>query len=204
MSLKSYFHPYLFLFAWRSIHPLYDSYSFLIFHLQTSSASILHSLCHHSLPPYPSAARFSMQNETKGAVCAVFFSLKEHLGHGLHNLQIVSTNKHSKIWTLFAAWKHFKDEDFRFTQSSTRPTHQKHLHTHILIPSSNYRLGISPSTPVWLVAHMQPSSASRVWQRVTVFHSPTRFTDLRLIHWSSAAGPNHHSIPIEIFRLYQI
>lgn len=76
ISLKSYFHPYLFLFAWRSVHPLYDSYSFLIFHLQTSSVFILHSLCHHSLPPSPSMAHISMQNETKEAVCTFFSDLK--------------------------------------------------------------------------------------------------------------------------------
>lgn len=78
----------------------------------------------------------------------------------------------------------------------------KHTHTHILIPNSNYGLGF-PSPPVLLVAHMQTFSASRVWQRVTVSHSPTRFTDFLLSPRSSAVGPHRHRIPIKIFRLYQ-
>lgn len=79
----------------------------------------------------------------------------------------------------------------------------KHTHTHILIPKSNYGHGSPPSPPVLLVTHMQTSSASRVWQRVAVSHSPTRFTDFLLTPWSSAVGPHHHRIPVEIFHLYQ-
>lgn len=57
--------------------------------------------------------------------------------------------------------------------------HNKHTYTYRQIPNSNYGLGISfPS--VLLVAHIGTWSASRVWQRVTVSHSATRFTGLLL------------------------
>lgn len=40
---------------------------------------ILHSLCHHSLSPYPSLAHFSRNSETTGVVCRVSFGHKEYL-----------------------------------------------------------------------------------------------------------------------------
>ena len=96
----------------------------------------------------------------------------------------------------------FRMVNFGFTRAPHLPP-AKHAHTHMLIPNSNYGFGISPSPLVLLVTHMQTSSANRVWQRVTVSHSPTRFTDFPLTPWSSTVGPPHHRIPIKIFRLDQ-
>lgn len=77
--------------------------------------------------------------------------------------------------------------NFGFTKTGHLPC-TKNTHTHT-DSNSNYGLGISAPNPVLLVAHMQSSGASRVWQSVAVSHSPTKFTDFLHYSWCAAVGP---------------